>query len=59
MIQPGSPRPFWLACRRQTLLKLAGGRNLISHFRSWSRDDIIGEIFVVLTLAAAAAVLLY
>ena len=53
MIQPGLPRPFWLACRRQTLLKLAEGRNLISHFRSWSRDHIIGEIFVVLTLAAA------
>ena len=29
------------------------------HFWPRSRDDIIGEIFVVLTLAAAAAVLLY
>jgi len=32
---------------------------MISHFWSWSRDDIIGAIFVVVMLAAAVAVLLY
>jgi len=30
---------------------------MMSHF--WSRDEIIGEIFVALTLAAAVAMLLY
>ena len=32
---------------------------MISRFGSWSRDDIIGEIFVVPTLMAVATVLLY
>ena len=36
-----------------------GGRDLMSHFWSHSRDDILGEIFVALTLAAAVALLLY
>lgn len=36
-----------------------GGRSMMSHFWSGSRDDVIGEIFVALTLAAALALLLY
>ena len=36
-----------------------GGRDMMSHFWSRPRDDILGEIFVALTLAAAVALLLY
>ena len=36
-----------------------GGRAMMSHFWSGSRDDVIGEIFVALTLAAALALLLF
>ena len=32
---------------------------MMPHFWSGTRDDILGQIFVVLTLAAAAALLLY
>ena len=32
---------------------------MMSHFWSRSRDDILGEIFVALTLVAAVALLLY
>jgi len=32
---------------------------MMSHFWSGSRDDVIGEIFVALTLAAALALLLF
>ena len=32
---------------------------MMSHFWSGSRDDVIGEIFVALTLAAAVALLVF
>jgi len=32
---------------------------MMPHFWSGSRDDVIGEIFVALTLAAALALLLF
>ena len=35
-----------------------GARNVVSHFWPRTRDDIVGQIFVALTLAAAAALIL-
>ena len=34
-----------------------GARNMASHFWPRTRDDIVGQIFVALTLAAAAALI--
>ena len=35
-----------------------GARNMVSRFWPRTRDDIVGQIFVALTLAAAAALIL-